>query len=189
MENERKREGARRVALTGGIACGKSLVAKMLRELGCETLDADDIVHELIPEEERMALAKVVFHDAAARKALEARIHPQVEARFDEWFAKPNKSGKIRIAVIPLIFEVHWEEKYDIICAVISEEARAVERMMTSRGYSRDEALSRIGAQMPVREKAKRSHYTIHNDGTVEKLANEVAGFVSWLKKKEEGKK
>ena len=56
-----------RVALTGGIACGKSLVAKFLNELGIETIDADDIVHELIPEEERRRLARVVFNDPKAR--------------------------------------------------------------------------------------------------------------------------
>ena len=67
-----------RIALTGGIACGKSLVAKFLNELGVETIDADDIVHELIPEEERRRLAKVVFADPKARADLEARIHPVV---------------------------------------------------------------------------------------------------------------
>ena len=79
-----------RIALTGGIACGKSLFAKFLRELGVQTLDADDIVHELIPDEERRRLAPIVFSDPAARKALEARIHPIVRDRIDSWFSAPN---------------------------------------------------------------------------------------------------
>ena len=73
-----------RIALTGGIACGKSLLANYLNELGVETLDADDIVHELIPEPERRRMADEVFRDPAKRKELEQRIHPLVRARLAE---------------------------------------------------------------------------------------------------------
>ena len=75
-----------RIALTGSIACGKSLFAKFLRELGVQTLDADDIVHELIPVDERRRLAAIVFSDPVARKALEARIHPVVRDKIERWF-------------------------------------------------------------------------------------------------------
>ena len=74
-----------RIALTGGIACGKSLLANYLNELGVETLDADDIVHELIPESERRRLADEVFRDPAKRKELEQRIHPLVRARLADF--------------------------------------------------------------------------------------------------------
>ena len=72
-----------RIALSGGIACGKSLFAKFLRALGVQTLDADDIVHELIPEDERRRLASIVFADPAARKALEAE-EPQLDEMLEE---------------------------------------------------------------------------------------------------------
>ena len=58
----------KRIALTGGIACGKSLAARFLNACGVKTLDADDIVHELIPVEERRRLAAIVFRDPAARQ-------------------------------------------------------------------------------------------------------------------------
>ena len=75
-----------RVALTGGIACGKSLVAKFLNELGVETIDADDIVHELIPDPaERKRIAAEVFGNEAKRKELEARLHPLVKERIEEF--------------------------------------------------------------------------------------------------------
>ena len=75
-----------RIALTGGIACGKSLVAKFLNELGVETIDADDIVHELIPDPaERKRIAAEVFADPAKRRALEARLHPLVKERIEGW--------------------------------------------------------------------------------------------------------
>lgn len=163
-----------KVALTGGIACGKSLVAKYLDDLGFKTLDADDIVHTLIPDAERARLAKIVFGDPQARAELEARIHPLVKERL---MASPET-----IHVIPLLFETHWDAEYDIICCVKSEKATQVSRMMTMRGYTREEAEARLAAQMPVAEKAEKSHYVISNDGSVEELRTKTEGFVTWLK-------
>ena len=82
-----------RIALTGGIACGKSLVAKFLNELGVETIDADDIVHELVPDPaERKRIAAEVFGDPAKRRELEARLHPLVKARIAEFFSGEAES-------------------------------------------------------------------------------------------------
>ena len=219
-----------RIAVTGGIACGKSRFAETLRKLGVETLDADDIVHELVPEEERRRLAKVAFRDAKVRAELEARLHPLVAERFDRWFGeegigkreegigkreegmgkreegmgkrekgigkreevrlkqeedKPLASSLLpipcKIAIIPLLFEVHWEKKYDIICAVICSKEKQIERMMQRRGLTRQEAEDRLAAQMPTDEKAAKSHYVIRNEGTIEELERQAAEFVSWL--------
>ena len=191
-----------RIALTGGIACGKSLVAKFLNELGVETIDADDIVHELIPDPaERKRLAAEVFGDEAKRKELEARIHPRVKdeinKRITESLNHRNESGDshdsvIRlfgdsvIVIIPLLFETHWDADYDIICCVRSERDLQISRMMTTRGYTREEAEARLAAQMPVEEKAAKSHYVIENNGTTEELKFKVAEFVNWLKKMKE---
>lgn len=176
-----------RVALTGGIACGKSLVAKFLNELGVETIDADDIVHELIPEEERRRLARVVFNDPKARAELEARIHPLVREKIDFFLCPPPPlpSTSPRIAVIPLLFEAHWEGNFDIICCVSSERDLQISRMMTTRGYTREEAEARLAAQMPVEEKAEKSHYVIDNNGSSQELKLQVAEFVNWLKENE----
>jgi dephospho-CoA kinase len=70
-----------KVCITGGIASGKSLLSRYLNELGVATVDADDIVHELIPQEERERLRSIVFKNPEARKELEARIHPQVRQK------------------------------------------------------------------------------------------------------------
>ena len=176
-----------RIALTGGIACGKSLVAKFLNELGVETIDADDIVHELIPEDERKRLAKVVFNDPKARADLEARIHPLVKGKIESFLSPPTPTispTTPRIAVIPLLFETHWDADYDIICCVKSERDLQISRMMATRGYTREEAEARLAAQMPVEEKAAKSHYVIENNGTSDELKFEVTKFVNWLKKK-----
>ena len=193
-----------RVALTGGIACGKSLVAKFLNELGVETIDADDIVHGLIPDPaERKRIAAEVFGNEAKRRELEARLHPLVKERINvrmlecsnvrnagddvsdsniQTFKHSNISP---IAIIPLLFEAHWEENFDIICCVRSARATQVVRMMETRGYTREEAEARLAAQMPVGEKAAKSHYVIENNGSAEELKFEVAKFVNWLKENE----
>ena len=221
-----------RIALTGGIACGKSLVAKFLNELGVETIDADDIVHALLPDPaERKRLAAEVFADPEKRKALEAKLHPLVKneinrrivescessdrvnrrigrivessnsgrgaslpinpfsqdafPRFEDStirrFEDSHESTISPIAVIPLLFETRWDRDYDIICCVRSARATQVDRMMTTRGYTREEAEARLAAQMPVAEKAAKSHYVIDNDGSAEELKLKVAKFVEWL--------
>jgi len=152
----------------------------MLNELGVKTVDADDIVHAIIPEEERRRLAKTVFKDEAARKALEARVHPEVRRRIDEALAEDPSA----VAVVPLLFEVQWDADYDIICAVVSSRENQLDRMMKTRGMCRDEAEARLAAQMDAREKAARSHYVIENDGTADDLRREAEKFVSWLRSK-----
>ena len=230
-----------KIALTGGIACGKSLLSQFLNELGVETLDADDIVHELLPDpEERRRIAAEVFANPEKRRALEAKLHPLVKERIDQWLgevlspsagafaasplvlsrgkaalvqcvgnhqapgtkhqrsagtseAQAPAEGEstsavgaqaptIRIAVIPLLFEAHWEKNFDIICAVVSSREKQIERMVTTRGMTRAEAEARLAAQMPVEEKARSSHYVIRNDGTADELRAEARKFVAWLK-------
>ncbi|MBQ3288981.1 MAG: dephospho-CoA kinase [Kiritimatiellae bacterium] len=181
-----------RICLTGGIACGKSLLSHYLNELGVETIDADDIVHELIPDPaERRRMAAEVFADPEKRKALEAEIHPLVKARIEAFISEdPGNSGAsgntghsgIRIAIIPLLFETHWDAEYDIICCVASERETQISRMMATRGYTREEAEARLAAQLPVVEKAAKSHYVIDNNGTAEELRSKAEEFVKWLK-------
>lgn len=199
-----------RVALTGGIACGKSLLARYLGEFGVETIDADDVVHELIPDPaERRRIAAEVFADPEKRRALEARIHPRVKARIDEFFDESCESderggrfcashvsglasrasaaslaspSRIRLAIVPLLFETRWDAEYDIICTVASTRENQISRMMQSRGYTREEAEARLAAQLPVAEKAARSRYVIDNNGTAEELKEKTKEFVTWLK-------
>ena len=200
--------------MTGGIACGKSLLSKFLNELGVETLDADDVVHTLLPDpEERRRIAAEVFADPEKRRALEAKLHPIVKERIDEWLDRTNGTNgttetaetsgtgacpvspgglggpvtparpvsPVRVAIIPLLFEAHWEENFDIICCVASTRENQVKRMVATRGMTCAEAEARLAAQLPVEEKAKRSHYVIRNDGTADELRAEAQKLVAWL--------
>ena len=195
-----------KVALTGGIACGKSLLSKFLNELGVETLDADDVVHTLLPDpEERRRIAAEVFADPEKRRALEAKLHPIVKEKIDEWLDRTSGTNRttrtdvtngtsacpvslgglvcpVRVAIIPLLFEAHWEKNFDIICCVASSREIQIERMTAMRGMTRAEAEARLAAQMPVEEKARRSHYVIQNNGTADELRAEAQKLVAWLK-------
>ena len=201
-----------KVALTGGIACGKSLLSCYLNELGVETIDADDVAHELIPDpEERRRIAAEVFADPAKRRELEAKLHPLVKARIEAFFEKgrrekekgkrksdeqnhtssffllPSSFTQLRLAIIPLLFEVHWDSEYDIICCVASTRENQISRMMSTRGYTREEAEARLAAQLPVEEKAAKSHYVIDNNGTAEELKANAKRLVKWLESKSLG--
>ena len=183
-----------RIALTGGIACGKSLLSKYLNDLGVETLDADDIVHELIPEAERRRIADEIFRDPSKRKALEARLHPLVRARLAAFASRPvalrpiktsprtSHPSPLRIEIIPLLFECHWEPDYDIIICVSSPRSLQVKRMTALRGYTEGQAEARLAAQLPVEEKAARSDYVILNDGSAGNLMENAQKLVEWLK-------
>ena len=173
-----------RIALTGGIACGKSLFAKFLNELGVETIDADDIVHGIVPADERRRIADEIFRDPSKRKELEARIHPVVRERLAEFSRRCRESGKsgIAIEIIPLLFECHWEGDYDIIICVFSPRNVQIDRMVSNRGYSEKQAEARLSAQLPAEEKISRSDYVVENAGSAENLKQEAKRLVDWLK-------
>ena len=193
-----------KIALTGGIACGKSTLAKFLRELGIRLLDADDIVHGLegvggaavpaiaaafgagvIAESgavDRARLADMVFFDPQARRVLEGILFPRVRARLLAFAEEPSPS--FSIAVIPLLFESHWEGDYDTILCIASPVALQIDRMVRTRGYSRAQAEARLSAQMPVAEKAARADFVVVNDSTTEHLQGEARRLVAWLKER-----
>ena len=206
-----------KIALTGGIACGKSTLAKFLRELGIRLLDADDVVHELEAPDgqavkailerfgesvraedggiDRRALAGIVFSDPTARAALEAILFPLVRTRLLDFVTEQssqfnsspetlNLEPELRISVIPLLFESHWESDYDTIIAIASPVCQQIERMVVTRGYTRAEAEARLAAQMPVSEKAERSDFVVNNDSTPEHLKEEAMRVYAWLKER-----
>ena len=173
-----------RIALTGGIACGKSLAAKMLNDLGVETLDADDVVHELLPDPaERRRLAAEVFADPEKRRALERELHPQVRARLFAWMDAPRAaSAPPRVVVVPLLYEAGWEGDFAFVGCIASAREAQLARMIARRGYSREEALARLAAQLPVEEKAKRADFVIRNDGSVDELRAGIRAFAETIR-------
>lgn len=173
-----------RFALTGGIACGKSLAAKMLNDLGVETIDADDLVHELLPDPaERRRIAAEVFADPEKRRALERELHPQVRSRLFAWLDEPRAaSAPPRVAVVPLLYEAGWEGDFSLVGCVASARETQLARMTARRGYSREEAFGRLAAQLPIEDKAARADFVIRNDGSVEDLRAGVRAFAETIR-------
>ncbi|MBM4164903.1 MAG: dephospho-CoA kinase [Lentisphaerae bacterium] len=188
----------KRFAVTGGIACGKSVFARFLAELGCEVLDADAVVHRLeapggraVPLLAhafgpavcsadggilRKVLGRLVFSDPVARERLNAIIHPLVWNELDGWFGRPQ-TGTLRFAVVPLLFEAGWRDHFDTVVCLACSAAKQLERLI-SRGLTEHEAALRIGAQMPIGEKVRLSDRVVWNDGSLEALRREADGLV-----------
>ena len=187
------------VAITGGIACGKSVFSGFLTEAGCEVLDADDIVRQLqapggaalAPIREafgnavfdaegrldRAALAAVVFADPSARRRLEAIMHPLVREAFAAWRAKSSK--RLRVAVIPLLFETGGQDDWPhITCLAVAPDVQ-IERLV-KRGLSEEEARARIRAQLPLSQKINRAHHVVWNNGTPDELRRQAH---QWIEK------
>lgn len=179
------------VALTGGIACGKSVVAGILREKGCFVHHADRTAHELMAPRgaayrpvverfgkdilagdgtiDRKKLGDIVFADAAARAALDAIVHPLVLEATRRLAADVKISGRFALFVTEaaLTIEAGFASSYDRVVVVTCDEETRIRRLMARDGIGREEALRKIGAQMPQAEKIGHADYVIDTSGTL----------------------
>jgi dephospho-CoA kinase len=186
-----------KVALTGGLATGKSYVRGRIASRGVPTIDADAIVHELFaPGSEtsrdivglfgpgmaagggavdRRALGALVFEDAEARRALEAIVHPRVYDRIARWMsAQAARGAGWVLAEIPLLFETGHEGDFGrVIIAACSPEAQ-VRRVAERDNLSEAAARARIAAQWPIAEKARRATDLIDTSGTLKETDRQV---------------
>jgi dephospho-CoA kinase len=183
-----------RVGLTGNIASGKSEVARLFAQRGATIIDADvlarnavqrgmpayrDIVARwgpkvLLPDEsiDRGALRTLVFADPDARVALNAIVHPWVEASRATLLDEARQRGDaVVICDIPLLFETGMEKDFDQIVLVDAPEAVRLARLTQTRGLDVAQAQRMMAAQMPAAEKRAKAHHVIDNDGSLEALA------------------
>ena len=180
-----------RAGLTGGIASGKSTIARMFGELGCTVLDADALVAELYRpgnaghralvqtygtgilrpdgEVDRQKLADVAFRDESSAQKLNALIHPLV---MDEAERREPKDG-IYIVEATLLLEAGGKQRYDKIIVVDVDQATQIARGV-ARGMSREEVERRIRHQMPRGERLAAADYVIANSGDLEQARREV---------------
>jgi dephospho-CoA kinase len=184
-----------RVGLTGGVASGKSTVSGMLRELGAVVVDADVLAREVVepgtsgfdavvaafgPEIvasdgglDRARLGAVVFADPDKRATLESIIHPRVRARAAEIEAAAPP-GAVVVHDIPLLVETGQSDAFDAVIVVDLPVEVQVERAMGERGWSEDEARSRIAAQATREQRLAVATYVVDNTGTREDLRPQV---------------
>ncbi len=185
------------VALTGGIATGKSHVRSRFETLGVPTIDSDTLAREAVAPGtpgldevvrlfgpdicdstgalDRKKLGAIIFANADARHALEAIIHPFVREMTDKWFASLNpERHPLAIADIPLLFEGGRDRDFDRIVVVVCDPATQLRRLMARDGISQDDARLRVAAQLPIEEKAARADYVIRTDGTLDDTDRQV---------------
>jgi len=179
------------IALTGGIATGKSTVVKLFREKGFRVIDADKIAHEVLDAQhreivemfgkdfakegkvDRKLLGSIVFSDPVKRKALEGLLHPLIYDRIAEASEKLDKRAEPYLVDIPLFYE---GGRYAIekVVVVYARKEQQLERVMQRDGYNKKEALARIESQIDIEEKRKNASYVINNSTNLKDLAYET---------------
>lgn len=172
--------------LTGGIACGKSTVARMFAELGAVVVSADEISREIVApgmpalqairEEfgpgvllpdgtlDRRRLGAVVFADAAKRRRLEEITHPHIRRVMAERIDSAARQGRPVIAEIPLLFESEASlSLVDVVIVVYADPDTQLARLMQRDNLTEEQARARVDAQMPLSEKMARADFLIDN--------------------------
>lgn len=199
MEKTGASVNLKKVAVTGGIASGKSAVCRFFQELGAFVVSTDAVVHDLISssvslrqelvqyfghqilshdnmdEIDRKALAQEAFKDPISLRYLEERIHPAVMQRIRELYERASCQGGHTsfVVEIPLLYEVGQESFYDWVVVVIAEESLCKERFLLA-GFSPGEYEKRMHFQLSPQAKAARAHYILENNGTLDALKKQV---------------
>jgi dephospho-CoA kinase len=196
----------RRVAVTGGIASGKSTVARFFQKFGAYVVSADQIVHKFLSSHsalekqiisllgnkilvhgfiDRKKMADVVFSDPKLLHKIEALIHPMVAseiARLWDEAAVSNHKYPLFVAEVPLLFEAEQDGWYDVTIAVVSPEEACIKRFSGGvNEYQRRQTL-----QFTQSQKAKKANFIIENTGSLEELEAKTASLYTLLSKGED---
>ncbi len=187
----------KRIAVTGGIAMGKSTVMWMLQDMGAEVINADDIAHALLEPKghvwkalferygdrimqsggviDRAALGRIVFGDERERAFVEHLMHPRIHDEILRLGAAAQKKGRSYVVVeIPLLFEIGGQKEFDVVIVVRCTRQQQLERCMTKFNLTHEEALQRIKIQRPIDEKATKADFIIESDASLQETRVQV---------------
>lgn len=192
------------IGLTGGIASGKSTVAKYLAEHGFVIVDADIASRKAVEKDseglqkiktvfgekviqpdgtlDRKALGEIIFHDQTERQKLNAIVHPIVRDIMEAEKQAGLAEDKTVIMDIPLLFENKLEDTVDEVWVVYIPESLQVKRLMDRNRLSVDAAESRIASQISIEEKKQRADKVIDNSGTLQELFDQLDLFIQAYK-------
>jgi dephospho-CoA kinase len=185
-----------KVALTGGIATGKSYVLDQLRRRGISCLDADVLAHGVIEagteatqaiatrfgpgviaadgSVDRKVLGAFVFEDEAARRALEEIVHPAVYRSVAAGLRVFELMGSaVAVVDVPLLYETGHERDFDRVIVTACPREMQLQRLV-DRGLTEHEAGRRLDAQLPTEDKVDRADYVIRTDGTLEDTNRQI---------------
>ena len=210
QRNRTETEELKPLALTGGIACGKTTAGHFLLEAGfSHVYDTDAICHDLYenptpellagmrknwsddvvtPDSriDRAALSKRLFAEpdrAGAFASLNALVHPAVEQRLHELMVQDAVGeNELVLVEVPLLFEIGWEIKFSHTIAVWMPRPMQIERLMARNGLTREDAESRLDVQMPADAKLARADFGLINNGGPEHLRKQCFELVAHLK-------
>lgn len=193
------------VGLTGGIASGKSVVSKILSDLGALVIDADEISREvMVPHSnvwkqvisafgneilredltiDRKKLADIVFKNPRQLSKLNSLLHPEINKRIVEKLESIKEKYPHAIVVIDaaLLIETGMYKRYDKLVVVYVKEGTQLKRLMARDGMSRDEAQRRINSQLPLREKVKLADFVIENESSLRQTREKVERIFNTL--------
>lgn len=195
------------IGLTGGIGCGKSEAAQFLKSLGAAHIDADEISRALTGENgealpeirerfgdgafredgtlDRARMAKFIFSNEAARRALEGILHPLVQRTMLRQMDEAAERGdRIVILDVPLLFETGMDALCDECWTLYVDRETQIERVMARDGLDRDQAEARIDSQMSVEERNTRATRAINTDRPIERTQAELAALYHAVLKK-----
>ena len=193
-----------KVALTGGIATGKSYVLEQLRRRGVACLDADELAHgvtasgteattaiaerfgrEILAADgsvDRKKLGPIVFADRAARLELEAIVHPAVHRAIAMGVRAFELMGDtLAIVAVPLLYETGGERDFDRVLVTTCPPETQIARLL-ERGLTEDAARQRLAAQWPTEKKTARADFVVTTDGTFAETDEQVAAVMTNLK-------
>lgn len=194
-----------KVAITGNIAAGKSLVESILQEKGFEVLDTDKVTHDLLMrngvkkhiiavffgfdilennEISRPKLGKLVFENKLMRTKLEEILHPLIKNEITRFFQKAESSDKKPKALfvsVPLLFEVNFQDIFDKTVLIYANDKTRLQRLMNRNGLSLKDAENRLNSQISQDEKVSLADYVIYNDKSIEDLSDNVETFLEKL--------
>ncbi len=187
-----------RVGLTGGVGSGKSTVSALLAELGAVVIDADQLAREVVAkgtpglaavveafgeslltddgELDRPAMGALVFADEEKRRQLESIVHPLVFERYAALEAQADPDDVV-VHDIPLLAESGRGEDFDAVVVVDVPDEVRIERMVRDRGWTREDAESRIAAQATREERLAIATHVVDNSGSREALRERVAAL------------
>jgi dephospho-CoA kinase len=193
------------VGLTGGIASGKTTVAKIMKRLGAAIVDADALSREVVepgrdawkaivdtfgaevlrPDQtlDRQKLRAVIFNNSTARKKLESIIHPRVRALAEERINQQAAAGyELVVYEVPLLFEGNLHEWLRPVVLVACDADVQRQRLQQRDRLTPEEAQKHIDAQMSLEEKRRLADYVIENDGDLESLERQVEAVLKRIK-------
>ncbi len=200
-----------KVGLTGGIATGKTYVVSVLRELGCEAIDADLVAHQVIEPGRpayhdivahfgrevlnedgtinRAALGAIVFTGKSHREKLNSIVHPRVYEAQAEWLAEVAQRDPDAIAIIDaaLMIETGSYRRFDKLIVVYCDPELQVKRLMERNRFTREQAVARTSAQLPSEEKLKFADYSINTSNSFEDTRQQAEKVYAELRKLQPG--